>query len=100
MVRTNRGSRETNLAAKLTRCRPRLVGNKMEGSMMDDQAVRNLVASGVLTDSQARVAVRASCKCEYCGLNFLACIENYHQWEWDHIIPKFHGGSEDEENIA
>ena len=38
--------------------------------------------------TNVKLAIRARCKCEYCGKNMLESIDNYKLWQIDHIIPK------------
>lgn len=65
-----------------------------------DIIIQKLVSTDLLTADQAKLAVRASFKCEYCDLDFLASPENYKQWQWDHIVPRCGTGSDDYENLA
>jgi hypothetical protein len=51
-------------------------------------------------DPQPDVAERAGYKCEYCGLDLLASLRNYRQWQLDHIVPQSAGGTDDIENIV
>lgn len=40
------------------------------------------------SSEQVQLAIRAKCKCEYCGKNMLESVDNYKLWQVDHIIPK------------
>ena len=37
---------------------------------------------------QVQLAIRAKCRCEYCGKNMLESVDNYKLWQVDHIIPR------------
>jgi hypothetical protein len=45
----------------------------------------------------ARLSIRAGHRCEYCGLDFLASVDNYKLLEVDHFVPN---GGERESNKA
>ena len=38
--------------------------------------------------STADVAVRAGFRCEYCGRDFLASVDDYESFQIDHVVPK------------
>ena len=42
-------------------------------------------------ETNVKIALRAKCKCEYCGKNMFESIDNYKLWQIDHIIPKISG---------
>jgi CRISPR/Cas system Type II protein with McrA/HNH and RuvC-like nuclease domain len=48
----------------------------------------------------AHVGVEARFKCEYCGRDLLASVEDYDAWQLDHIIPTSGGGDDSIENKA
>lgn len=48
----------------------------------------------------ARLSARAWHRCEYCDLDFLSSVENYKQFQVDHVIPKSQGGSDNNDNLA
>lgn len=37
---------------------------------------------------QIELALRAKCKCEYCGIDLFSSCDSYILWEVDHIVPK------------
>jgi 5-methylcytosine-specific restriction endonuclease McrA len=59
-----------------------------------------LIDAKLLTPYTAEIAIRGKFKCEYCGLDFLLNVENYKQWEFDHIKPVARGGTNDLANRA
>jgi len=59
-----------------------------------------LVDARLLTPYTAEIAIRGKFECGYCGLKFLANVENYKQWEFDHIKPVAKGGRNDLANRA
>lgn len=48
----------------------------------------------------ARCAIRANFRCEYCGRDLLASLDDYKAWAQDHIVPRKHGGSDRDSNMA
>jgi 5-methylcytosine-specific restriction endonuclease McrA len=44
--------------------------------------------------------LRANFCCEYCRLNLLTCVDSYHSWQIDHIIPMGSGGTNELGNVA
>jgi hypothetical protein len=42
-------------------------------------------------------AIRAEFRCEYCGKDLLASLEDFYSWQIDHVTP---GAGEDLDNIA
>ena len=65
-----------------------------------DKIRERLVAEGLQTDSQAVAGVRAKFCCEYCGLDFLASVENFRQRQWDHIKPQGDNGPDVPDNLV
>lgn len=57
---------------------------------MDDdlRIVQKLVDTGKWSSDHAMAAVRATFKCEYCGLDLLKDAQHYKLWQLDHIVPK------------
>ena len=39
-------------------------------------------------------------KCEYCGRDLLASIEDYDAWQLDHVVPTSKDGPDSFENLA
>lgn len=67
---------------------------------LEQEIIDKLVATRKWSPAAVRLGIRANFKCEYCGKDLLASVENYKEWNFDHIIPKKHGGTDDDENIA
>jgi len=65
-----------------------------------EQIVKTLVATGKWSESAARRGVRAKFKCEYCDRDLLASVDDYKEWQEDHIVPFSDGRKDAEENIA
>ena len=38
--------------------------------------------------------------CRYCGKDGLASLDNWHDCTIDHVVPRTHGGSDDETNLV
>ncbi len=39
-------------------------------------------------------------RCQYCGKDGLASLDNWHDCTIDHFVPKKHGGTDDESNLV
>lgn len=52
------------------------------------------------TDTQIDAILRAKGYCEYCGADVVASVEALSDSEWDHIIPKKHGGEHEDNGVA
>lgn len=61
---------------------------------------RELIKFGNWAESAAHYGYRADFCCEYCGLNLLSSVDNFKQWENDHIAPKWASGTDEDWNIA
>ena len=50
--------------------------------------VKELAEEFRWSHEQIELALRAKCKCEYCGIDLFSSCDNYILWEVDHIVPK------------
>ena|GEM_PF-4665730 len=57
---------------------------------------------GPWTKEKIITYLRANGRCEYCGADVLSSCEAFWGSDWDHILPKHHGGEKDDfdANIA
>lgn len=62
--------------------------------------VHELVKFGNWSESAVRYGIRANFCCEYCGMDLLASVDNFRQWENDHIVPTSASGLDSDQNIA
>jgi 5-methylcytosine-specific restriction endonuclease McrA len=62
--------------------------------------IEDLVSTGQWGENDVILGIRAGFKCEYCDKDLLASVDNYKEWQKDHIIPKSKGGEDINENIA
>lgn len=50
-------------------------------------------------DHQINAMRRARGYCEYCGTDVVASVEAFSDSEWDHVIPKKHGGEHEKNGV-
>lgn len=62
--------------------------------------IEALVNTGQWGENDVILGIRAGFKCEYCDKDLLASVDNYKEWQRDHIIPLSKGGEDINENIA
>ncbi len=65
-----------------------------------EQIIEKLVATKKWDAFSVELGIRARFKCEYCGKDMFASVENYKEWTQNYIIPNSKGGIHSEENIA
>lgn len=65
-----------------------------------EEMIKTLVDTGKWGEEDVKIGIRASFKCEYCDKDLLESVDNYKEWQVDHIIPKSKGGEESFENSA
>lgn len=46
------------------------------------------------------VQKRDDYRCQYCGKDGLASLDNWHDCTIDHVMPRKHGGSNDDDNLV
>ena len=67
---------------------------------MEHNIIEKLVATGKWSESAARRGLRSKFKCEYCDRDLLASVDDYKEWQEDHIIPVSSGGEDTDDNIV
>lgn len=65
-----------------------------------ERIIDELVKTGKWGKAQAQRGFRANFRCEYCDKDLLASVENFKEWQEDHIIPLSKNGPDDDSNIA
>ena len=66
----------------------------------ESQIIQELVDEWRWGKEQAKRGIRADFKCEYCDKDLLSSVENYKEWQEDHIVPQCEEGDDIDENIA
>jgi 5-methylcytosine-specific restriction endonuclease McrA len=64
------------------------------------EIIESLVSTGRWGEDDVKLGIRAGFKCEYCDKDLLASVDNYKEWQKDHIIPTSKGGKDSNGNIA
>jgi len=60
--------------------------------------VEALVKSGKWSESAARRGYKSGFKCAYCDKDLLASVDDYKEWQVDHIVPLSANGPDEERN--
>jgi hypothetical protein len=68
--------------------------------MTREALIAELCSSFQWSPEQIELGVRAGFKCEYCGRDLLASVDDYDAWQVDHVFPASRRGPEDPENKA
>ena len=91
------------------------VSKKRQEKLKELEAVKEIVDSGddvknrLVSSSEtgnwgdgnaAVLGLRAGFNCEYCGKYLLQSVDNYVDWEADHIDPRSAGGPNNFDNLA
>ncbi|UYM16297.1 HNH endonuclease [Endozoicomonas euniceicola] len=58
------------------------------------------MATGHWGKIEAELAVDFDFKCAYCDKDLLASVDNYKEWQREHIVPSSEGGAEHMSNFA
>lgn len=66
----------------------------------EEEIVSALVKKFGWSEGSARLGVQAHFRCEYCGRDLLASVDDYDAWQVDHILPQSKGGPDDPDNLA
>jgi len=64
----------------------------------NSKIVRELVKTKIWSAKSAYLGEKAGFKCEYCGRDLLASVNDYKDWQEDHIVPKSKGKPDDSVN--
>ena len=68
---------------------------------MDHDAVaQRLITLPLWGPMGIECGIRAGFRCEYCGRDLLASLNEYKSWAQDHIVPQKYGGAHTFENMA
>ena len=68
--------------------------------MSEKTIIKKLIETNYWDKDAVLLGLRAEFKCEYCGKNLLASVDNYKEWQVDHIVPLSKGGTDDFDNLA
>jgi len=72
----------------------------METSYDQKRLLRELESTGKWGTDAVKIGIRAKFRCEYCGKDLLKSLENYKEWNIDHIVPQSDGGRDTMANLA
>lgn len=64
----------------------------------NSKIISELVGTKMWSKESAFLGERAGFKCEYCGRDLLSSVNDYKDWQEDHIVPKSKGGNNDDLN--
>jgi len=66
----------------------------------ENKIIELLVKTRKWDENNVILGIRADFKCEYCDRDLLASVNDYKEWQVDHIIPLSKGGADFNENKA
>ncbi len=72
----------------------------IESYMKNPKLYEALMATGHWGDVEVKLGIEFDFKCAYCDKNLLESVDNYKEWQTEHIIPHSKGGADDESNFA
>ncbi|MBJ6934211.1 HNH endonuclease [Vibrio cholerae] len=59
-----------------------------------------LIATGQWGDREIRLCIEFDFKCAYCKKDMLKSVENYKEWQTDHIVPYSKSGDDSYDNCV
>lgn len=62
--------------------------------------IEKLVATGYWGEQEAKMGIESNFKCQYCGKDLLESVDNYKEWQADHLIPQSLNGGNEVENLV
>ena len=69
-------------------------------TMAEDEAIARLMSEYRWSREQIEWGIRAGFRCEYCGRDLLASVDDYDACQADHVYPQSKGGSNADLNRA
>ncbi len=72
----------------------------IESYMKNPKLYEALMATGHWGDVEVKLGIEFDFKCAYCNKDLLGSVDNYKEWQTEHIIPRSKGGADDESNFA
>jgi hypothetical protein len=68
--------------------------------MSRDETIEKLVETGFWGPVDADLGIDADFKCQYCNKDLLSSVDNYKEWQTDHLIPSSADGADSKENYV
>lgn len=68
--------------------------------MSRDEAIEKLVETGSWGPVDADLGIDSDFKCQYCNKDLLSSVDNYKEWQTDHLIPSSADGADSKENYV
>lgn len=68
--------------------------------MSKARMIEELVATGVWGPDDAKRGLAANFSCLYCDKDLLGSVDNYKEWQTDHLVPSSAGGPDEEDNYV
>ena len=61
---------------------------------------RALMATGNWGEVETKLGIEFDFKCAYCDKDLLESVDNFKEWQKDHIVPSSKGGLDEDTNLA